>query len=156
MLHTAINKADPASPAAHQMMEGLWNEIQTRYGFHAPNPFPSMDFNQKGSCFWIARVGEQPVGSVAIFPLPEDESELDMMYVIPSMRGTGMAHELMKTVLNFAREQNYSCIRLRTGAPQPEAIRFYEKHGFSPIPRFGRWVGDETAICYAKKLTRLE
>lgn len=152
MTKVSISPADPASPAANSIMAALWDEIQKRYGFEAPMPFSVAAFTGPRSQFWLAFINDQPVGSIAISPLSDTEAELDMMYVAPSARGTGIAHELLMHLEAFAREKNFELIKLRTGTPQPEAIRFYDKEGFSPTPVYGKWMGDDTALCLEKKL----
>jgi GNAT superfamily N-acetyltransferase len=150
--NVTIEKVDPASGAARQMMDALWTEIQQRYAFEAPNPFTASAFSGQGAGFWVAFVNNEPAGSIAISPLQKKEAELDIMYVIPRARGTGLAHALLMALETFAREQRYTAVKLRCGIPQPEALRFYEKEGFYAIPLFGKWVGDETALCFEKKI----
>ena len=134
------------------MLDALWDEIQRRYEFTSPNGIPPKDFTGPRAGFWVALDGDIPVGSIAIKPLSEDASELDAMYVTPEFRGTGVAQKLMRTVEEYARQQGFTLIRLRTGAPQPESVRFYQKMGFRRIPSFGRWVKDDTAWCFEKEL----
>jgi len=147
-----IKKADPASPEARAMIEALWEEIETRYGFKAPNPFDPVSFEGTRSGFWIAFVNNEPVGSIAIAPLSEHEAELDIMYVAPFFRGSGIAKELMASLEQHAKENDLIIIKLRAGLPQPEALRFYQKMGFTRIPAFGKWINDSTAICFEKKI----
>ncbi len=148
-----ITKADPRSPAARMMMDALWEEIQTRYGFKAPNLMNPDDFLSERAGFWLAFQENNPVGSVALVPLSDPEAELDVMYVAPSCRGSGAAQELLKMLEAHAKENGFSVIKLRAGAPQPEALRFYEKMGYTKTELFGRWINDNTAICYEKKLS---
>lgn len=150
-----IKKVDPASRAARTMMEALWEEIQTRYGFKAANPFDPASFAGTRAGFWIAFANNEPVGSIAIVPLSEHEAELDVMYVVPLSRGSGIAKELMNTLEQHAKENEFTIIKLRAGAPQPEALRFYEKMGFTQITAFGKWMNDDTAICFEKKLLQV-
>ena len=37
-------------------------------------------------------------------------------------------------------------IRLEAGAPQPEAIAFYKKHGYYEIEKFGEYVECESSF----------
>ena len=147
-----IKKEDPASLAARMMMNALWEEIQTRNGFKALNPFDPASFAKTRAGFWITFVNNDPVGSIAIAPLSEPEAELDIMYVAPSFRGSGIAQELMVSLEKHAKENDFTIIKLRAGTPQPEALRFYEKTGFTPIAAFGKWINDNTSICFQKEL----
>lgn len=151
-LEIIIRKEVPTSPAAKLMVDALWNEIQVRYGFNAPNPIDLHTFSTARAGFWLAWQDNQPVGSIAITALQSNEAELDVMYVLPSCRGGGVAQQLLRTAEQHARVNGFTVLKLRAGAPQPEALRFYEKEGFRKIPAFGKWVFDETAICFAKEV----
>ena len=63
-----------------------------------------------------------------------------------------LPQKLMAAAVKHAKENNFTLLKLRAGAPQPEALRFYEKEGFTRIPAFGKWVDDSTAVCMQKKL----
>lgn len=153
-MNTIIKKVEPASAEAKQMAGALWQEIQTRYGFIAPNPFAPTLFSDERAGFWIAFGvdDEKPIGSIAVAPINANEAEIDIMYVSPHYRGCGIAQELMNTLVKHSKEKDFHVLKLRTGAPQPEALRFYEKEGFTRIPAFGKWVDDSTAVCMEKKL----
>jgi GNAT superfamily N-acetyltransferase len=134
------------------MSDALWEEIQRRYGFVAPNPFDPAAFVGPGCGFWIATDGKHLVGSVALSRLDASGAELDAMYVAPAHRGTGVGRALLAAVEHHARQTGISVIRLRAGEPQPEALRFYAAAGFLPIAPFGKWMEDDTARCFEKVL----
>ncbi len=134
------------------MSDALWGEIQRRYGFSAANPFDPAEFVGPIGGFWVATHRGQPVGSIALAPLDGPAAELDVMYVAPKHRGTGTAQALLAALEEHARAVGVTVLRLRAGEPQPEALRFYTKAGFTPIPPFGKWVGDDTARCFEKEL----
>lgn len=148
----AIRPVQPTSAAARRMSDALWSEIQTRYGFAAPNPFDPEAFATERSGFWIAFDGDEPVGSIALAALDERRAELDAMYVTPPRRRSGIAEALLAEAEAHARKGGMTQIVLRAGAPQPEAIAFYRAVGFTPIERFGRWTQDQTAACFGKTL----
>lgn len=152
MADVTITTCDPSSSDAVAMAAALWNEIQTRYGFTADDPFDPAAFDGPVGGFWVARSDGQPVGSIALTPLDGSIAELDVMYVADSHRGTGVARDLLAALEDHARAAGVTEIRLRAGDPQPEAMRFYAKAGFSPIPSFGRWVDDPTARCLARRI----
>ncbi|MCY7349893.1 MAG: GNAT family N-acetyltransferase [Cytophagaceae bacterium] len=138
--------------AARAMLDSLWDEIQRRYEFTAPNPMRPEDFIGPRAGFWLAQVEHQPVGSIRFTSWSEDIAELDAMYVVPEFRGRGIAQQLMSTLETYTRQHPFNALRLRAGEPQPEALRFYEKMGFHRIPCFGKWVADPTAQCFEKQL----
>lgn len=134
------------------MSNALWAEIQQRYRFTAPNPMDPAAFTGPVGCFWVATMNEQPVGSIALARLDPPAAELDVMYVAPRYRGTGLAQALLRTLEEHAYAAGILVLRLRAGDPQPEALRFYAAAGFIPIPPFGKWVGDDTARCFEKRI----
>ena len=134
------------------MAAALWGEIQSRYGFVADDPFDPAAFTGPMGGFWVARDAAEAVGSIALIPLDGTVTELDVMYVAPSHRGAGIAQDLLDALEDHARLAGVTEVRLRAGDPQPEALRFYAKAGFAPIPPFGRWVDDPTARCFVKFL----
>ncbi|WP_407524361.1 GNAT family N-acetyltransferase [Lacibacter sp. MH-610] len=52
----------------------------------------------------------------------------------------------------WAKEEGYSAAVLETGKKQPEAIRLYEKCGYSRIPNYGQYAGVENSVCMKKEL----
>jgi GNAT superfamily N-acetyltransferase len=147
-----VAACDPASAEALAMSDALWDEIQRRYEFAAPSPFDPADFAGPIGGFWVATVDGRPVGSVALTPLEPPAAELDVMYVAPEHRRAGVARALLAAVEDHARTAGVAVLRLRAGEPQPEALRFYRAAGFTPIEPFGKWVGDDTARCFEKRL----
>ena len=147
-----IISQEPNSPAAQAMLDALWDEIQRRYGFTAPNGIYPEEFSGPRAGFWVALAEDSPVGSIAIKTLSEEVAELDAMYVSPEFRGVGVAQRLLHTLEEHARQHGFAIVRLRAGGVQPEAVRFYEKMGFHRIPCFGKWVEDDTAWCFEKEL----
>lgn len=59
----------------------------------------------------------------------ENTCELNNMYCIESVRGTGVADKLLKCCLDFAKKY-YNSVYLETLFNMERAMKFYEKHGF--------------------------
>ncbi len=135
------------------MFDALWDEIQRRYDFTGPNDIRAENFTVPRAALWLAFDGDTPVGSIGLTPRSADTAELDAMYVALDYRGAGVAQRLMQTLEEHARQNGFTRVRLRAGEPQPEAIRFYEKVGFTRIPCFGHWTEDPTAWCYEKTIS---
>ncbi len=150
--YVPIVRAMEHAAGMSDVLDALWTEIQTRYGFKAPNPMNFKPFAAPRAGLWIAYSGGNPVGSIGLYPFTETEAELDVMYVAPDFRGTGLAQRLVAVAERFAQHNRFQRIKLRAGEPQPEAIRFYEKAGFGRIESFGKWQSDPTAVCFEKTL----
>ena len=60
--------------------------------------------------------------------------ELQKMYCLPEARGTGAAHRLMETALDYARKYYGKCY-LETFSNMIPAQKFYRKHGFELTDR---------------------
>lgn len=112
-------------------------------------------YAQPGRAYWVAEdeVGTV-VGGVGIGPMDGEPGlcELQKMYCIPQVRGTGVAHALMEQALAFARIYYTRCY-LETFSNMTAAQRFYEKHGFhrvtEPIGNTGHFACD---VRYLKEL----
>ena len=87
--------------------------------------------------FWVALHGDTIVGTIALFDLGDGRAQLRKVYVLPEYRGSTYrtAVRMLQTLLNRARHQGFRDIYLQTTGVMVAAQRFYEKHGFSPIPK---------------------
>lgn len=147
-----IVAVDPDGLPASQMSQALWAEIQQRYEFTAADPFDPGRFVGRRGEFWIAFHGRDAVGSVALAPLTGTGAEIDIMYVAQAYRRRGVAQALLAALEEHAKRTGTTEVFLRTGDPQPEALALYRAAGFEPVERFGRWIQDETAVCFRKPL----
>jgi hypothetical protein len=43
-------------------------------------------------------------------------------------------------------------LKLETGTEQPDAMAFYERHGYRRIPNFGHYADSELSVCYERAL----
>jgi GNAT superfamily N-acetyltransferase len=73
------------------------------------------------------------------------------MYVVPGRRGSGAATAVLRALEHAARENGWRQLVLETGAPQPEALRFYAREGFRRIHPYGSYHG-ESSVCLGKEL----
>lgn len=82
----------------------------------------------------------------------QGSGELKRFYVAPAHRGTGVADALLQALVAHAREAGARVLRLETGDAQAAALRFYARHGFAPVPRFGPYVDSSTSVCLERRL----
>ena len=79
-------------------------------------------------------------------------AELKRFYVAPAQRGTGVADALLESLLAYAAGRGVRTVRLETGDRQQAAMRFYARHGFREVPRFGPYVTSEASVCMQREL----
>ncbi len=103
--------------------------------------------------YLLALADGQVAGCCALQPRASGEAELKRMYVVPALRGNGIAGTLMTDVHRVAVERGWSRLTLETGVRQPDAITVYERAGFTPIPNYPPYDQWDLSVCYAKALT---
>ena len=101
----------------------------------------------------IAFDGEQAIGCGAIKEYDPQAVEIKRMYTSPDHRGKGIASLVLQELENWAAELSYSKCILETGKKQEEAIRLYQKNGYTPIPNYGQYADVENSVCFEKELS---
>ena len=88
----------------------------------------------------------------AIKQYDADTMEVKRMYTLPEFRGRGLASKVLSELEMWALEMSYKRCILETGKRQPEAIRVYERNGYTRIPNYGQYQGKENSVCFEKEL----
>ncbi len=101
-----------------------------------------------GNRLWIAEHRGKALGCVAIARDSKEEAQLRWFLVEPEARGYGLGKELLRTALEFCREQGFSRVFLLTIDILPAARHLYESFGFrvtesTPVRHWGRSFCDE-------------
>ena len=104
------------------------------------------------AAFLIAYVDGVPAGCGGLRTIDGGGYEIKRMYVTPARRGTGIAIAVLKGLEAWARERSVPQLVLETGTAQPDAMRFYEREGYTRIDNFGAYVGEPLSVCYSKAL----
>lgn len=78
--------------------------------------------------------------------------EIKRMFVQPHYRGRGIAGLLLQELEHWAKELGFHYCILETGKNQPEAIRLYQKSGYSRIPNYGQYQTVENSVCMKKAI----
>lgn len=92
-------------------------------------------YSTEGNKYWvIVDENERVVGGVGIGKLEgiEGVCELQKMYCLPEVRGTGISHRLIEIALDYAKRYYRRCY-LETLDNMKAAQKFYEKYGFIRI-----------------------
>lgn len=90
---------------------------------------------------WIAKIDDQIVGTVQLFEtarkaypnfeLPIDYPFIRLLGVDPKWRGHGIARVLLQQCVDSAKEMGKNTVYLYTGGQMVNAIRLYERFGFT-------------------------
>ena len=142
-------------PSAVRLREAQRVEIAERYGTDdsEPGPAPTAD---DITAFFVAFENETPdaaaLGCGGLRQLGASEAEVKRMYVIPTARGTGVSTAILHELEAFGRSRGWSRLVLETGTEQPDAVRFYEREGYTRIPNFGYYADSAQSLCYEKAL----
>jgi putative acetyltransferase len=100
----------------------------------------------------VAYKDEIPAACGAFKEFSADAVEIKRMYVKPLYRGQGIANTVLAELEKWAAELAYKTCVLETGKKQPEAIRLYEKSGYTRIPNYGQYVNVENSVCMRKEI----
>ncbi|WP_338889907.1 GNAT family N-acetyltransferase [Rhodococcus sovatensis] len=140
------------TPVGAQLRAAQRAELDARYGTsdHEPGAAPSV---ADIAVFVVARdhnaVG---IGCGGLRLLGNDEAEIKRMYVVPAQRGRGASVAILRRLEDSARGLGIRVLKLETGPGQPDAVRFYEREGYSKIDPFGAYVDEPTSLCFARTL----
>lgn len=127
-------------------------EIEARYGTPDSEPGPAPTAADITAFFVAYDESGEPVGCGGLRELPGGEAEVKRMFVAGSSRGTGASTAILHELERFGRERGWSRLVLETGDRQPDAVRFYEREGFTRIPNFAYYAESEHSLCYEKPL----
>ncbi len=106
-----------------QDFENELNEIQLKY-------------SKPDGCIILCKINNEFIACVAIRKINAHTAELKRMYVHPAFREQGIGKNLLIKAIAFAKETNYSVIRLDTLNYMTPAINLYKKIGFYEIPAY--------------------
>ncbi len=84
-------------------------------------------------CLFLCKFNNQIVGLASMRRIDQKIGEIKRMYVRPEFRGKGLGKELLESLINKARDLEFSKLRLDTGPFMKEAQGLYKSIGFNEI-----------------------
>lgn len=99
----------------------------------------------------VAYDEDGPVGHACLREL-DGELEIKRMYVVPRRRGAGIADELLTAMEQAARDEGARRVIIHTGDQQHAALKFYDRHGYTPIPVYPPYEAVTYSLCFEKLL----
>ncbi|MCU1424429.1 MAG: GCN5-related N-acetyltransferase [Microbacteriaceae bacterium] len=143
---------DEASVALRKAQQA---EIRARYGEPSePGPVPTgLDV----TTFLVAFDDDgNPLGCGGLRRLDDEHAEIKRMFVRSAHRGSGVSTALLQRLELAALAAGWSRLVLETGELQPDAIRFYQREGYTRIPNFGYYAGSDDSVCFEKVLVAVD
>lgn len=133
-----IEKNDNATMA--QIIRNIFEELNApKVGTAYADPHLdslSEVYLSENEVYFVVEVDGEIKGGAGIAPLDNDNSgicELQKMYFAPEIRGFGIAQELMKVCLKFAKEVGFKKCYLETLPFMEAAQKLYQKFDFEYI-----------------------
>jgi GNAT superfamily N-acetyltransferase len=150
-----ISAEDPETLDASKLIDLLSDTLSSITGDSGRSSFDPNDVRGPRSLFVVARnAAGQPVGCGALRPLDKHVAEIKRMFAVPGTRGVGSA--LLEMLEREAVRLGYAETWLETRLVNHRAVGFYESRGYKRIPNFGKYIGRDDAVCFAKKLPTKE
>lgn len=149
----SVRAEDPGTPEAIALVDELSAALAAITGDSGRSSFDADDVRVDGARFVVARDADgQAVGCGAFRPLADGVAELKRMYARPGNPGVGSA--LLAFLEAEAASLDYRAIWLETRVVNQRAVGFYRARGYTQIPNYGKYAGNDRAICLAKQLRR--
>lgn len=131
----------------------------TEYATSLPYP-PESNFllsidelEGRGVSFYVARNEHgRAYGTAALVDLSPNTAELKRMFVHADARGHGIGAALLERIEADAMFRGIREIVLETGPLHASALSLYRRCGYTEIPNFGQYIGEEFSVCFRKPL----
>ena len=150
MIDINIHTCSPSDFDGKQLLDELSSQLFEITGNDGRHSFAEDDVHLPGSIFLIAKINGEPVGCGGIRPISGEVCEIKRMYARYSGRGIGA--RLLQSLEIFAIEYGYKKIWLETRKINQRAVKFYLNHGYVVQENFGKYYGNDEAICFEKHI----
>src|SRR3954451_15178092 len=110
-MNVEIVEVDPGDGRVAPLVAALRAELDGRYPEEIAFAHPTV---RQAARFLLATVDGAAVGCCAVQPLADADSELKRMYVVPALRGRGIAARLLADAERLAARLGCARIKLET------------------------------------------
>jgi putative acetyltransferase len=147
-----INTESPDQPEVAALLAALDAHCAALYPVDANHLMPAAALANDDVLFLVARdVDGAAVGCAALVNRA-GYGEVKRMFVHERMRGQGAGRQLLEHIGMFAAMSGLRTLKLETGTLQPEAIRLYERSGFTRCGPFGGYAENPWSVFMEKHL----
>jgi putative acetyltransferase len=95
---------------------------------------PENKILKKGGHIFMAYLGQQAVGCVALVPMNDGVYELSKMAVSAELRGMGIGRRLLEHAVTQAKQLGAKSLFLGSNSRLVNAVHLYESVGFRHVP----------------------
>jgi len=148
-----VTVEDPRQPELERMLRAGDAYALSLYPADSCYMLSLDELLEPGVTVFVARDADARVlGMAALVNRGDGTGELKRLFVDEHGRGQGVATAVMDALEAAARAQGIHTLQLETGPKHRAAIALYERRGYTVIPNFGPYVGDEFSLCMQREL----
>jgi len=148
-MELTISLEDPSSKDANSLMQELSDILEAITGDSGKSSFNIDDLKNDNSFFIIARDQFNfALGCGSVRQMEEKVGEIKRMY----SKAPGVGTQILKELECRAIKLGYKVLKLETRKVNKKAVDFYLKNGYEIIDNYGKYIGNEKAICFQKKM----
>ena len=139
-----------ATPDATRLLKELSSALESITGNSGTASFDADAMSDPRACFAVARNADGvAVGCGAIRPLDANTAEMKRVYARTPHSGVG--GQIVAFLERKAAELGFEAIALETRTINTKAVSFYLRNGYSIIPNYGNYAGQDEAVCFEKR-----
>lgn len=147
-----IELASPRLPGVVELFEASDAYAAALYPAESNHMVDIDSLVQPHVIFCVARQDNVLVGCGAAVLKPDGYAEIKRMFVHDSVRGQGVGRRILALLEGQVRAQGICVTRLETGVYSYDAIRLYERMGYTKIGPFADYWDDPLSVFYEKQL----
>ncbi|MFL6622576.1 MAG: GNAT family N-acetyltransferase [Sulfurifustis sp.] len=130
----------PQTADARWCLDQYFRELAERFenGFDPAksNPASDDDMTPPAGYLVLARIDGDPVGCGVLKRKDQTTAEIKRMWTAPSIRGCGIARQVLQALESIARQVGVTMLQLETNRTLKEAQALYRKSGYREVDRF--------------------
>lgn len=100
----------------------------------------------------VVYVDNTPAACGSFRAYTNEISEIKRMYVTTEYRRMGLAQTVLTGLEKWSKELGFTNCMLETGKRMTDAVAFYIKNKYEPIPNYGQYKHKGDSVCFQKKL----
>ncbi|MGD1927254.1 MAG: GNAT family N-acetyltransferase [Paracoccaceae bacterium] len=146
-----LRRDDALGPDALDLIEQSEAELASIYPAEVRYAFSPKELTEAGVAFLVAYRNGIAVGCGGVARY-DDFAELKRIFVTKAARGARIAGRIVEGLEDIAAKAGLVTVRLETGEASPEAIRLYERIGYTRRGPFADYEENGSSVFMEKRL----